>query len=547
VDARDRSPVVGASLTFQIDISEGINSSITGIESDGAGRFECPLPEATFDVVRLIRLKDVRGNGRGSGEWKQSEIGPTLDLGDIPFESLPARDVRFVVHDSNGGPIAGAVARGDGSVGRPTDEQGRGLLESVPLATKQLKFGAISFWSKTINLSPEQSGPIDVVLQAGNELSIQIEGVPPDAAPEIRVDLVCTEPPFDSTSGWLPDDTMPSKGVGHWIAARHSDDASKAWHVLGEPTQDGRWTVENVKPGIAFSVQVVGPLRRVLHEEKLAPLGPSEQRRLVIRIDATSRKITGRVSSTDGESLGDAVISLRDKLGNDAGTKTDPNGRFHLSLLPEGELELSAEKRGFARRTLRVTPTLSVPTPLDVRLERGYDLLVEIVDARGELVQGAQVLARLDAGGFVSADSKADARHFVLPDLPASPCALRVTAGGRVYERTCDPRAGTVRIELPIMGHVAFTWSHSVASESDSAYQVALRSSDPAAVPLELLIGGKAEGADKFDAVAPGEYTIAIETWNRGVADETLTFTPVTAPIPVTVAADQTVHVELRP
>jgi hypothetical protein len=196
---------------------------------------------------------------------------------------------------------------------------------------------------------------------------------------------------------------------------------------------------------------------------------------------------------------------------------------------------------------LRVTAASPKPTLLDIRLERGYDVQVEVVDARGKLVPEVQICARLEAGGFVTADSKSDARHFVLPDLPAAPCTLRITAGGRIYERVCDPRVGTARVELPIMGHVAFTWSRTVANESDSAYQIALRSSDPAAAPLEYFIGNKAEGAHTFEAVVPGDYTIAIETWSRGSSDDTPIFTSLMTPIPVTVAPDQTVQVDLRP
>jgi RNA polymerase sigma-70 factor (ECF subfamily) len=357
VDARDRKPVPGARLAFSVEHSNGDSMLDSGTEADLAGRFEMPLPNDLFDSLALILLRDAHGSGRGSGRWTRAEVGPDLDLGDLVLESVPSRDLPIFVRGPRGTPIAGAIARGDGRPCKPTDEHGRSTLENLPLKTKTLVFGAIGFWPKRLDVTPEESGPIEVVLEPGNELSIEVEGIPAELAGKVRVDLVCTEPPFDSSIRWLPETDMPSKSIGHAWSAVHPDGMDKPGHVRGSLTQDGRWIVENVKPGIDLSVQVVGTLNAVLAEEKVAPLQGSEQRHLAIRLKAENREIEGRVSTEDGRATNPLSILLRNAREDSEGAKADSDGRFRFSFLPEGELELSITKRGCVRHTQHVTVT----------------------------------------------------------------------------------------------------------------------------------------------------------------------------------------------
>ena len=132
----------------------------------------------------------------------------------------------------------------------------------------------------------------------------------------------------------------------------------------------------------------------------------------------------------------------------------------------------------------------------------------------------------------------------MIHDLPASPCTLRVTAGGKIHERVHDPRVGKARIELPIMGQVAFTWTRAVVTENDAAGRVILRSSDPAGVPLEFFIGDTAEGSHTFAAVSPGEYTIAVECLSPGAVEGTSVYKAAMTPLEVSVQPEQTAHID---
>ena len=99
-------------------------------------------------------------------------------------------------------------------------------------------------------------------------------------------------------------------------------------------------------PGIALSVQVVGPMEAVLHEVEIAPLDRSEQRHVAIRIEYAGCNLEGRVSTENGEPLSQVFVELESARQDRVSTRTDRWGSVRFSYLPEGELELSRGERG---------------------------------------------------------------------------------------------------------------------------------------------------------------------------------------------------------
>jgi hypothetical protein len=75
---------------------------------------------------------------------------------------------------------------------------------------------------------------------------------------------------------------------------------------------------------------------------------------------------------------------------------TDSNGRFALDLVPDGTMDVRADREHYAPATESVTVSGGTAAPLEIRLTRGQEAIVRIVDAQtGAPLDGSVVL--LDA------------------------------------------------------------------------------------------------------------------------------------------------------
>jgi hypothetical protein len=545
IDAGDRKPVAGARIAWSVAWSDGLNASQMGARADDLGRFEIPLKESGFLTAELGKLTDADGRGVGRAKFERSDLGPDLDVGDVLLERPPTRDIQFSVRDAAGRPIAGALAKVGQMLSQRTDAKGRGVLAAVPLDAERLNVYALGFHSAQLELGATKPSTLDVVLEPTNELFVQVVGIPDESRDEFSLQLASAEPLFDSETPWLP--SWFSVSAGSCTSSVTPNGRDRPGYVRCSLDESGRFVVHDLRPRVAATLRVVGPLDVVLREEALAPIGPTEQRRIVAQLDAAGFALEGRVSSEDGKPLSNAQVSLRRRHEASTSTATDGSGRFRIKLARAESLQLTASHPGWVTCDLADVSPSAVPIPLDIRLEHGHDVAIELVDARGHVVQDAHVRARTESrptwwGGI------ADGRdHFVLRDLPALPCTIIVEVGGKSFERLHDARVPSLRFELPAFGRVEFTWKHGVETEPDREVEVRLRSVGGESEPLEWMTGSVAEGTHTFTAVLPGEYTISLERWSRESADAPVIWTPIMPLQHVAVVADETVRVDLRP
>jgi hypothetical protein len=371
-------------------------------------------------------------------------------------------------------------------------------------------------------------------------------GIPKESNADVTLHLVSAEPLFDSSSGWLPDSFSFSVTVGHcWSGspAQHGRPgiASCALDDLG------RCVVHDLRAAAAITLEVIGPMGVVMHEESLGSIASTEHRSVVVHLESADRGLEGHVFSEDGRPLANANVFLRRRSGDGASVNTDGSGRFHFWLVAEESLELSASHPGWVTCDVKDVSPSHASMPIEMRLERGHDLAIDVVDPRGRPVADVHVRVRPDARSRWWGGIPDRRGGYVVRDLPLAPCTVVVEVSGRSFERKHDLREPRLRIELPAFGTVAFHWQHSVGTEDDRAVSVRLRPVAPDAEALDWQMGSVAEGAHTFESVFPGEYTISIDRWSRASDDSPVVWTPIMPLQHVTVVADETVRVDLRP
>jgi RNA polymerase sigma-70 factor (ECF subfamily) len=544
VEAGNRIPVAGAQVSWLLAWSDGLNNTDVWARTDEHGRFEATLKESGFLWAELSSLTDTNGRGFGHARFERRELGADLDVGDIALERPQSRDIRFFVHDRDAHPIAGALARVGTQYSHPTNEQGRGELAAVPVDAKTLKLCARGFHPAQIELGGTEAEVLDVSLEPTNELAITVIGIPKESNADVKVHLVSAEPLFESTPQWLPDSFSFS------VAAGCFSSASPAQHgrpgcANGSLDDHGRFVVHDLRPEAVVTLQVVGPMGIVMHEESLGSLARTERRNAVVHLDDVRRGLEGRVLSEDGTPLANAQVFLRRTSQDGASAQTDGSGRFRFWLVAAESLELSASRPGWVTCDLKdVSPDMR--QPIEIHLEKGHELCVEVVDPRGLPVPDVFVRVRPDGRSRWSLGLKDGRGGYLVRDLPLTSCAVVVDASGKSFEKKHDLSEPHVRFELPASGKVAFHWKHSVDREDDRAVEVRLRSVATEAEALEWMMGSVAEGAHTFETVFPGEYTISIDRWSRASDEAPVVWTPIMTPQRVTVVADETVHVELR-
>jgi hypothetical protein len=312
--------------------------------------------------------------------------------------------------------------------------------------------------------------------------------------------------------------------------------------------EDGKFIAEDLKPGVGFTLQVVGPFESVVHEEEVAPLGSTEHRQVSIHIAFGGHRLDGRVLSEEGVAIFRALVAIKDRSGSADTCTTGRDGGFSLAGLPDGEFILSAEKRGWVRHEIPLVVGDSSPGLSEIRLQAGHDVIVEVLDANGNCVPEAQASGLDPTTGRTCQGHSDRAGRIHLDDLPPISCKVTVRVAGDVIERMHDSLVPRMRVDLPVPGGVEVRWSPWATSstERDTTRQVVLRPIDPAHGPLTYWVGFPTKGRHRFSAVFPGEYAVDLEEiLQYGTDGNPDVVQPIGSPVRVVVEAGRTVSVDL--
>ncbi len=455
------------------------------LRSDASGRFRVPMP--CGNLKQFTATIAIAGIGRAAIE--RHDIPATgLDVGDVVLE--PARDIEFVVRDSKGRPIEGAITATLDALpieSAPTDADGKGTLPAVPESTDLVRVRALGYRETMRGLeSGSTSGraAIDVVLEPLPQLEIVVEQRNRQPALGVFVRLTCRgEPPFVDESGrpsarnrppFLREDSDGSAPIQVELGApkpfrrvTRRGDSFKDWEfqLRYAVDRDGRLRIPGLSPDASLTAQVEDVTGAVLAKSEIAPAflqsdapfrividGPPCTLELLV-LDAERKPLRGaKVSAkTDGENvaitLDDGIAQVTPIYAKSVDLRVDLAGFFPLRL------DGIAVTHTFERREVVMTIGLTVHT--------------RVVDASGAAVAAEGVEAKLNTRkvGKVSR-CVIDDECFRIDDLPEQTVQLSAFVEGVRLSKEHDPREQVAVIEIPAHGSVLLEFSEPLVPPS---------------------------------------------------------------------------------
>ncbi len=202
----------------------------------------------------------------------------------------------------------------------------------------------------------------------------------------------------------------------------------------------GTYTFE-LAQGRQYKLSVYSSARSKLHAPTSAPWptletsGPTQ--RSVLRLQGTSRSLSGRVVYSDGRPAADATVRAFP-----AGTRVvaDANGKFSIPGLPAAVYEVFAtDIQGLRAPQENVDATKAAASDVELIIESG--VRIEGVVLEGNASCRVQILGRNA--------HYATGANFVFEGLSPGRYTVEATCGQRIASHTTDVRPGsTARVEL---------------------------------------------------------------------------------------------------
>lgn len=524
--------------------SQGRARSVSHATINEQGRFAHVVGQADFDSVDVLLECDL---GRGARTAQLSELTPTpdgdLDLGVIVL--TPQSDLR-VRAMSAGAPVVGAKARIKGGLKwSEGDAEGRIAVRSAATGPVTLRLIAPDFWALDVPVHLPAAEELVVELSPANVLTITVRDSSGAPLPEAKVVFEARGAALFSES-----DTMnPDAAI---IGVRRGQERSSG-STVGESFEgeleviaDDKGVVElqGLTTKGTLSVKVVDALRQALVSTPLAPFGTSERRELELKLPGALKALRGRVLDPDGGLVAGAEVSASVGTSESAQTRTDSAGRFSLESLSADELELKVEAPHFAPHILPRVALRDAATELEIRLERGRVIVVEIVDESGAPLTAARVRASTpDDAHQWYAGPQSPGRYQFRP-LPTEPLKITANVHSRDHKREIGDHEESVRFVLPAPGQLTVRLAASVEVAQRKPF-VRLRSLDGAANDNKWFSTQEPRGPLDFGALAPGEYELIRAYIGSSELGDAPGLHEVQPPLRVTIRAGETTEVEL--
>jgi hypothetical protein len=487
--------------------SQGRARSISQASMDEQGRFAHVLGQADFDSVDVLLECD---QGRGARAAQRNELTLTpdgdFDLGVVVLTQRSNLNVRAL---SAGVPVAGAKARINGDLKwSEGDAEGRIAVSSAATGDATLRVIAPDFWALDVPVRLPLAYELVVELSPTNVLTINVRDNSGAPLPEAKVVFEARVAALFSES-----DTMnPDAAI---IGVRRGQERSSG-ATVGESFEgeleviaDNKGVVElqGLTTKGVLSVKVVDALGQTLVSAPLAPFGTSERRELELKLPGALKSLRGRVVDPDGRSVAGAEVSAKLGSSNSAQTQTDSTGRFSLDSLSTEEFELKVESPHFAPHFRPRVALRDATTELEIRLERGRIIVVEIVDESGAPRTATRVQASTpDEAHSWYAGPQTPGRYQFRP-LSAEPLKITAYVHSRAYTREIGDHEESVRFVVPTPGQLTVRLAASVEVAQRKPF-VRLRSLDGAANSSQWFATDAPRGPLEFGALAPGEYEL---------------------------------------
>jgi hypothetical protein len=286
-----KETVIQWSEEKQLEVITGVWTQKGRSDAQGYFRVAFPTYSGTFADVQLAfskspslaRAIDLRG----------LDIGRDFALGEVGL--AVAQDLVFIISDSGGNPIRGAVAEcylPKRLRSLPTSDDGRGLLSGVLPQSTRYAFSALRYGTRELDLAANPGEPVRVVLERLSALEVQVRDR--DGAPvgELNVVIDCaSEMPFGS--GKLADERQVALGATEPSSYNYAQGRA----TIELPVDSLGWAMASgLVPEIPMSISVADQYGNEVCSEERLVLGLGEWRRVDRRVNSSAHVFYGHVS-----------------------------------------------------------------------------------------------------------------------------------------------------------------------------------------------------------------------------------------------------------
>jgi hypothetical protein len=476
-------------------------------------------------------LEVAHDGGAGSRRY-EIELPPGVkvhEVGDLAV--LPTRKVSFTVRGPGGEPIGGAhVAPIPRDPGTFSDAEGRGELR-LDLAVRALRVVAETFETAEVQLPPPEQ-PLELTLRRATALALQVATSIEGAGVRIR----SPEPPFlrQGEPSWWPEPC----GYRSESGARIPEDS-----VAFFGAADGIYLLNNVRPGIPLSVELVDAGGERLAEQLVTALLPGEMRVVRLAGEAPARTLAGRLLTPEGMPVAGAKV----EVGPGSGVacwhgETDSEGGFRVAGLTSERVRLvvTASTPFYAPLVRDPQPVIESP-PVQLVLDEGRTLRILVRGPSGLFAQEASAGIRLSGSSWSAHVKTEQGEALRLERAPLAALSVEVWTGARRFEHTLAAGAGQAELDVQIPAWQGFhlRWSAPRALHADERLLVRLWPPDGLPLARRTAPSGP-RGEELFPVVFPGRYELTVAVVREN--DEVLACEPRWVEVPPDAPAHETVE-----
>lgn len=386
----------------------------------------------TSPPAARIAANVVATTGAGGGDGAVTDSAPASTLRVAVETDVPSPRGRFVLRHADGSPASGIGVM----FGRAGTDPDFGWQRAVSDAQGAVAIAGVA--AGEVELTTDRGARASFVLRSG-------------ANDDLTVDLSAG---VDVAGRVLDANGNAVAQAGIWVAHEPRQPWDGQCAVFTDA--DGGFVLRGMPPLSTFAARAPGR-----EPSPLQVVGMKARADVVLRIGGAGATVAGQVRALDGSPVAGAVVRIgrhvRARFVQFDGTlpaasvSTGSDGRFVCGGLPDGRLEISVRRAGFAAALQPVQLGSGGSREIEVRLRPGRDLRGVVRGVDGKPVPLAQVTAHGLAqhewsGVFTAADGS-----FELVGVAAERALLEVKADGFVtHERPLHaPLPAVVDVVLP--------------------------------------------------------------------------------------------------
>ncbi|MEM1226413.1 MAG: carboxypeptidase regulatory-like domain-containing protein [Planctomycetota bacterium] len=393
-------------------------------------QFPIYLPERVAAHTRIVDAivtwqKPGLLDGQTRFTWKElTETQPS-----IRFQSDSELAVNLVDGES-GVPIEGGMLwQGASPLGNPSDDEGHIQVADPPSLRGQLFVSAPGYQFKAVNVPFPIRGPISVKLTEGGKC---LTG---------SVLSAVTQEPISGAS--------IRSGLFEKYSPTVRTDA------------EGRFAVDSIPESKTSLAPVVEASGFVVKDTFGQPLNDQGSVTDVTWLLHPAANVQGRVMDSNGNGIAGVTVTCgHDRFASNrknAATKTDAEGRYSLSGVPEGDSLLHAFSDHYAPLSKTITASLTSLTRQDFQLETGQSARGVVQDPSGKPISDVWIVTDTWGGHrmFRRETRTAEDGTFELKHMPDSDALTDFLKRGFISSRRQSVKAGDqISITLtPIVEH----------------------------------------------------------------------------------------------